>query len=237
MGNPPSENFLPSIARLLHEAGAARAPAVDTDALARQPVFATNRWRESIAEFLRWSGTTLTPSGEASVYDLVLGHGRVGAAALYNAFREYLVDRGGALEPARAKLEAVRNIPSMAAHWLHLIDWDLDDAARLEPADLRERGTAVVRLPIELSERVKKVAAKDPARSSAADIVEQALEEKLGEMESENGGPSRPKTGNGPVPSFSMGRVIRDLWRNEVAVSEEKPSLPPLPRKPPRPEI
>lgn len=228
------ESLLPSIALLLKEAGAlARMPTVDTATLARQPVFLSDRWRESIAEFLRWSGTTLSPVGEGSLYELLLGHGRVGALAIYNAFRDYLMDRPGTLEAARAKLEAVRVIPSMAAHWLRLIDWDLDDAERLEAEDIRRGSQGLVRLTAELSDRLKKVVAKEPGLSNASDFVEKAVEEKL--LESETDGPQRPKTGNGP--SFSMGRIIRDLWGDEVTEPNDVPSVPPPPRKPRRPEV
>ena len=234
MSQRPTESLLPSIALLLKEAGSlSRTQAVDTATLARQPVFTSDRWRESIGEFLRWSGTTLSPVGEGSLFELVLGHGRVGALAIYNAFRDYLMDRAGSLEAARAKLEAVRIIPSMAAHWLRLIDWNLDDAERLEAEDIRRGSRGVVRLPAELSDRLKKVVAKEPGLSNPSDFVEKAVEEKL--MESETEGPQRPKTGNGP--SFSMGRIIRDLWREEIKEPGDDPSIPPSERKPPRQEV
>ena len=234
VGERPPESLLPSIALLLKEAGAlARTQAVDTATLARQPVFTSDRWRESIAEFLRWSGTTLSPVGDGSLFELVLGHGRVGALAIYNAFRDYLMDRVGNLEAARAKLEAVRVIPSMAAHWLRLIDWNLDDAERLEAEDLRLRSQGLVRLPAELSDRLKKVVAKEPGLSNPSDFVEKAVEEKV--LESEKEGPERPKTGNGP--SFSMGRIMRDLWMQETKEPENSPSSPLPPHKPRRPEI
>lgn len=230
----PPESLLPSIALLLKEAGAlARTQAVDTATLARQPVFTSDRWKESIGEFLRWSGTTLSPVGDGSLFELVLGHGRVGALAIYNAYRDYLMDRAGTLEAARAKLEAVRIIPSMAAHWLRLIHWDLDDAERLEAEDIRPGSQGLVRLPAELSDRLKKAVAKEPGLSNPSDFVEKAVEEKL--LESETDGPQRPKTGNGP--SFSMGRIMRDLWRDEIKEPDADPSVPPSHRKPPRQEV
>jgi hypothetical protein len=232
----PPESLLPSIALLLKEAGALnRTPPVDTATLSRQPVFTSDRWRESISEFLRWSGTTLSPVGEGSLFELVLGHGRAGAAAIYNAYREYLMDRVGTLEAAQAKLEALRIIPSMAAHWLRLIDWDLEDAERIEAGDLRAGAQALVRLPAELSDRVKKVVAKEPGLADPSEFVEKAVEEKVGELESEESGPGRPKPGNGP--SFSMGRVIRDLWTQEVKEPEDRPPVPISPRKGPRQEF
>ena len=234
MSQRSPESLLPSIALLLKEAGAlGRTVAVDTATLARQPVFTSDRWRESIGEFLRWSGTTLSPVGEGSLFELVLGHGRVGALAIYNAFREYLMDRAGSLDSARAKLEAVRIIPSMAAHWLRLIDWDLDDAEKLEAEDIRPGSQGVVRLPAELSDRLKKVVAKEPGLANPSDFVEKAVEEKLQESETED--PQRPKTGNGP--SFSMGRIMRDLWREEIKEPDNDRSLPPSDRKPPRQEV
>ncbi|MBC8646513.1 MAG: hypothetical protein H7X85_05080, partial [Thermoanaerobaculia bacterium] len=88
MSERPPESLLPSIALLLKEAGAlARMPTVDTATLARQPVFLSDRWRESIAEFLRRSGTTHSPVGEGSLDELLRGPGRVGTHAIYNAFR------------------------------------------------------------------------------------------------------------------------------------------------------
>lgn len=236
MSDRPPENFLPSIALLLKEAGAARATPIDTSNLARQPVFGTDRWKESIGEFLRWSGSTLAPGGEASVFELVLGHGRVGALAVYRAFRDYLLGRGGAFDAARAKLEAVRIIPSMAAHWLRLIDWDLEDAESLEPADFRDRGGSVVRIPAELSERVRKAAAKDPAVSSAADLVERAVEEKVDEMESDHRGRPRLK-GNGPEGQFTMGRAIHDLWMKPRPSREPSGTPPPRNARGPRQEF
>ncbi|HVE65801.1 MAG TPA: hypothetical protein VNC59_04400 [Thermoanaerobaculia bacterium] len=234
MGQRSPESLLPSIALLLKEAGAlGRTAAVDTATLARQPVFTSDKWRESIAEFLRWSGTTLSPVGEGSLFELVLGHGRVGALAIYNAFREYLRDRAGSLEAARAKLEAVRIIPSMAAHWLRLIDWDLEDAERLEAEDLRAGSQGLVRLPAELSDRLKKVVAKELGLANPSDLVEKAVEDKLQESETET--PQRPRTGNGP--SFSMGRIIRDLWRDEIKEPDDDPSVPPSRRRPPRQEV
>ncbi|MFN2386547.1 MAG: hypothetical protein ABR576_09730 [Thermoanaerobaculia bacterium] len=235
MSQRSPESLLPSIALLLKEAGApARTQPVDTATLSRQPVFTSDRWRESISEFLRWSGTTLSPVGEGSLFELVLGHGRVGALAIYNAFREYLMDRVGTLESAQAKLEALRVIPSMAAHWLRLIDWDLEDAERIEAGDLRAGAQAVVRLPAELSDRLKKVVAREPGLSDPSDFVEKAVEEKVGELESGDGTPRRPKSGNGPT--FSMGRVIRDLWSHEVKEPESTSPVPISPRKGPRQE-
>jgi hypothetical protein len=228
------ENLLPSIALLLKEAGAPeRTSPVDTETLARQPVFVGDRWKDSIGEFLRWSGTTLAPAGEGSVYELVLGHGRVGAQAIYRAFRDYLIGRGGSLETARSRLEALRVIPSMAAHWLRLIDWDLDDAERLEPADFGAHAQAVVRLPVELSERLKNVVAKDPGIASSADFVEKVVEEKVEERESDNK-PPRPRSGNGPSGYFTMGRAISDLWKN---VTPDEDPGPPGPRRTPKQEV
>ena len=234
MTERPPDGLLPSIALLLKDAGAlSRSPQIDTETLASQPVFVSDRWRESIGEFLRWSGTTLSPVGDASVYELILGYGRTGARAIYRAFREYLIDRGGAIETAQARLEAVRIIPSMAAHWLRLIDWDLDDAERLEPADFRGRGSSVVRLTPDLSDRVKKVAAANPTISSPNELVEKAVEEKVEELESEDGG-QRPRGGGSrPGGYFTMGRAIQDLWKN--ASDEEKPEHEPgRPGKPRR---
>jgi hypothetical protein len=227
----PPDGLLPSIALLLKDVGAlSRSPPIDTETLARQPVFVSDRWKETIAEFLRWSGTTLSPAGDESVYELILCHGRVGAIAVYRAFRDYLIGRGGALEAAQAKLEAVRIIPSMAAHWLRLTDWDIDDAERLEPADFRDRRQSVVRLTPDLSDRVKKIAATNPEIASPNDLVERAVEEKVEELESEDGG-SRGRGGRDSGGFFTMGRTIHDLWESGEKESERPPEPPRKPRR------
>jgi hypothetical protein len=138
MREPRQPELLPSIADLLRRAGALeRVPGVDAATVSRQPVFQSLAWRRSIAEFLRWSGTTPQPDGGASVFELVLGHGRAGARALFAAYRHDRLERAATFEEADAQLEAVRTLVNMAAHWVQAIDWDLHDAPRLSSEEFR----------------------------------------------------------------------------------------------------
>jgi len=138
MREPREPELLPSIAELLRRAGALeRVPGVDAATVSRQPVFRSLAWRRSIAEFLRWSGTTPQPDGGASVFELVLGHGRAGARALFKAYRHDRLERAATFEEADAQLEAVRTLVNMAAHWVQAIAWDLHDAPRLSSEEFR----------------------------------------------------------------------------------------------------
>ena len=142
MTDRPSE-LLPSVERLLARAGALE-PAADVDPreICRLPVFQTAAWKRSIAEFLRWSGTTPDPLSSSSVFRLMLNYGPAGARALFEAYRHDRLERGRLFEEADAELEAVRTIVNMAAHWVHAIDWDLHAAPRLSAEEFRLRHRA-----------------------------------------------------------------------------------------------
>jgi hypothetical protein len=132
--------LLPSVEQILKRAGALeRIAGVDVLAVSRLPVFQSHSWKRSIAEFLRWSGSTPDPWNSASVFDLLLCHGPAGARALFEAYRHDRLERAASFEEAEAQLEAVRTVVSMAAYWLHVIEWDLRDALRLSAEEFRNR--------------------------------------------------------------------------------------------------
>lgn len=215
-------NLLPSISRLLKEVGALDlSGAVDFAAVARQPVFGSEPWRKSISEFLRWSGSTLDVSGGASVFELILCHGRVGALALFKAYREHLIERGGSIEEVNQRLEALRTVVSMAAHWLRLIDWDLSEAQGLAPADFsaRQGERWMVELPADLTERLKNAAHSTPGLLPIASLIERLVAEKVSELERAHGGPfpprlrdSRPVEVQRSVPD-PQDRTVRSFWK------------------------
>jgi hypothetical protein len=134
----PGADLLPSVERLLARAGA-RDPVADVDAneICRLPAFSTDAWKRSIGEFLRWSGTTPDPKATSSVFRLVLNYGPAGARALFEAYRHDRLERAATFDEADAQLEAVRTIVSMAAHWVHAIDWDLRAAPRMSAEEFR----------------------------------------------------------------------------------------------------
>lgn len=229
-------NLLPSISRLLKEVGALDLwRAVDFAAVSRQPVFGTEKWRKSISDFLRWSGSTLDVSGDVSVFELILSHGRLGALALFKAFREHLIERGGSFEEADQQLEALRTVVSMAAHWLRLIDWHLDGAEGLAPADFKPRHGErwTIELPADLAERLKNAAYWTPGFMPISALLERLVAEKVFELEKANGGPfpprlrdSRPVEVQRSVPE-PQDRTVRSFWKKppEVAV-RAAPLLP-----------
>jgi hypothetical protein len=132
--------YLPSIAHLLKRAGALEeVSGIDVQAVSRLPVFQSRAWRRAIVEFLRWSGSTPEPWGGASVFDLMLCHGPGGARALFEGYRHDRLERAASFEEAEAQLEAVRTVVSMAAYWLHVIEWDLRDAPRLSSEEFKNR--------------------------------------------------------------------------------------------------
>ena len=139
----PGSDLLPSVERLLARAGALEGVGdVDAREMSGLPVFQTAAWKRSIAEFLRWSGTTPDTSSSSSVFRLMLDHGPAGARALFDAYRHDRLERSRNYEEADAELEAVRTIVNMAAHWLHLIDWDLHAAPRLSAEEFQLRRRA-----------------------------------------------------------------------------------------------
>ncbi len=132
MSPAETTEFLPSIAQILKRANALeRVTGVDVQAVARLPVFAGRSWKRSIAEFLRWSGTTPDAWGTTSVFELLLCHGPEGARAIFAAYQEDRLERAETFAEAASELEAVRTVISMAAHWLQAIPWDLRGVPRL----------------------------------------------------------------------------------------------------------
>jgi hypothetical protein len=228
-------NLLPSISRLLKNVGALDVPAaVDFAAVSRQPVFGAEPWRKSISEFLRWSGSTLDVSGDASVFELILCHGRSGALALFKAFREHLIERGGSFDEVNRQLEALRTLVTMAAHWLRLIDWDLDQVEGLTPADFKARqgGRWTIELSTDLAERLKNAAHWTGLLPIAA-LMERLVVEKVLELEKAQGGPfpprlreSRPVEVQRSMPE-PQDRKVRSFWKKPPEEPAKAAPLPP----------
>jgi len=243
MNSEAPGNLLPSISRLLKEVGALDlSRSVDFAAVSRQPVFGTEPWRKSISDFLRWSGSTLAVSGDVSVFELILCHGRVGALALFKAFREHLIERGGPFEEVNQRLEALRTVVSMAAHWLRLIDWDLDEAQGLAPADFKARQGErwTVELPADLAERLKNAAHWTPGLLPIAALIERLVAEKVSELEKAYGGSfpprlrdSRPVEVQRSVPE-PQDRTVRSFWKKPPDEAVKATPLPPQSATPPQ---
>lgn len=220
-------DLLPSIAQILKRAGAlAREPGVDVQAVSRLPVFQSRNWKRSIAEFLRWSGSTPDAWGSSSVFELLLCHGSAGARALLEAYGLDRLERAASFEEAQAQLEAVRIVVSMAAHWLHVISWDLRDAPRLSAEEFgsRRRG----RLAAESGAASGPSSAPDPMDPRLSELVEKFLRE-------ERDPSSKRWTASHPgVPVFPGETPSPNLWKS----APEKPEKPPAPGPPrvrPRP--
>ena len=227
MGEPGAD-LLPSIAQILKRAGALeREPGIDVHEVSRLPVFQSRGWKRSIAEFLRWSGSTPDTWGGSSVFELLLCHGSAGARALLEAYRHDRLERASSFAEAQAQMEAVRAVVSMAAHWLHVISWDLRDAPRLAAEEFlsrqRERlpGTASASRPGDAD-------ARDPR---LADLVEQFLRE-----ESDPSSKRRSTVSSG-IPVFPGEPANPSLWKSspEKAEKPETPEAPTPPRLRPRP--
>jgi len=244
--DPIPEDLLPSISHLLKRAGALECShSVDLTAVARQPAFQKEAWQSAIADFLLWSGTTLDPAGGASLWRLLLCHRRPGALALYRAFRDFLIGRGGTAASVRVRLEAVAAVVKMAAHWLHEIDWDLGDAEGIEAQDFvaGEAEHLTVSLSSELSAHLKNALARNPALGPASDFVETAVSERLLAVEQATGRRFPPEQGqNNPIrnggrggapnpgsPPGSPGPTLRSVWLYPSDPSDREPehSAPP----------
>jgi len=242
------EDLLPSISQLLQQTGALeRSQTVDVSAVARQPVFQSDVWKEAISDFLRWSGSTLDPSSGVSVYELLLSHGKAGALALYNVFREDLLRRDATAGSAGRKLAAVRTIASMASRWLHETDWDLDDAPRLSPEDFEAAKSerAAISLSPELSNRLRTALSRAHPHVSPSDFVEKLVAEKVAELEGgTKGGAFGPKpaaenrvevrwpASSPSRSSFQAAQTARSMWKK----APEEPGSPPSLRVPPGPK-
>jgi hypothetical protein len=207
MSPAETTEFLPSIAEILKRANALeRVTGVDVQAVARLPVFAGRSWKRSIAEFLRWSGTTPDAWGTTSVFELLLCHGPEGARAIVAAYQEDRLERAETFAEAASELEAVRTVISMAAHWLQAIPWDLRGVPRLMAEEFRPRPRVAMSVPRE------GVAGVPKPRGS--EMVERFLREEV---------EPRRRTSSS-VPVFPTEPTAPNLWKN----------APPKPRKPPQ---
>jgi len=227
--------LLPSIAHLLKRAGALeRVGTPDLEAIARLPAFQAEPWRRAIADFLRWSGSTLTPGTGSSVFELLLTHGRVGALAVYQPFREVLLERGGSPDEAAAKLEAVRGVVSLAAHWIREIDWNLDDADGITAEDL------------DASRRPSSpIGPATPSGSSRTSFPRAAAGEDAplpgpgeGAEEGSENSPERQgasvevlrRAADLSIPLFRADPTVRSLWKRPPQLSERAVAPPAGPR-------
>jgi hypothetical protein len=196
MSPAETNELLPSIAEILRRANALeRVPGVDVQSVARLPVFSGRAWKRSIAEFLRWSGTTPEPWGATSVFELLLCHGPDGARALVAAYQLDRMERAETFAEAAADLEAVRTVISMAAHWLQAVPWDLRGVPRLNPEEFRPRPRVALAGPRE------GVAGAPKPRLS--EIVEKFLREEV-----------EPRRRTTSVPVFPTEPSAPNLWKN-----------------------
>jgi len=174
-------------------------------------------------------------AGGASVYELLLCHGRAGVLALFRAFREYLLDHGGPFKEAEARLESLRTVVNMAGNWLHQIDWDLDEAEGIKPEDFgaRSKERLTVELPAALSNRLRNAVYWTPGLAPLSDFVERTLEERIAELEEDGGGPIPPRMGEGAAwksgtarrsPRLEPSRASgRNRWKREPRLPPPRP--------------
>ncbi|HEY7112958.1 MAG TPA: hypothetical protein VIA45_08500 [Thermoanaerobaculia bacterium] len=203
----PSETteFLPSIAQILKRADAlARVSGVDVQSVAGLPVFSGRAWKHSIAEFLRWSGTTPDPGGATSVFELLLCHGSEGARAIVAAYQEDRIERAETFAEAASQLEAVRTVISMASHWLHAIPWDLRGVPRLTPENFRARPRVAIAPPREGIAGV--------AKPRISELVEKFLREEV----------EPRRRASSSVPVFPNDPASPNLWK-DVSPRSRKP--------------
>lgn len=201
--NRPDNDLLPSIAHLLKRVGALeRAAGVDVLAVARLPVFQSQGWRRSIAQFLRWSGTTLDAGSGASVFELMLCHGPAGARAIFEAYRHCLLETGGSFAAADAELEALRVVVSMAARWVNVIGWDLQEAPRLSAEEFRSR-----------SEWGRRPAPAGPERQEGVKDVDRRLSEIVQEVRRQDADRA-PGAGDPAAPG---------IWRGATGAAAKPP--------------
>ncbi|HYB52344.1 MAG TPA: hypothetical protein VEG84_00620 [Thermoanaerobaculia bacterium] len=213
--------LLPSIVQILKRASALeRLPGVDVQAVARLPVFQSGNWKRAIGEFLRWSGTTPEPWGEASVFELMLCHGPSGARAIFEAYRHDRLERAPSFEEAETQLEAVRTIVSMATYWLSMISWDLRAAPRLSAEEFRTRRQAAV--PFAAG------AWREPGPGRAEPRVSDLVQRFLFEQGEATSGRRTTPPG---VPVFPGEAPEPNLWK-EAPDGMEKPRPAAAPRPP-----
>ena len=225
MTSTGSQALLPSISHLLKRAGALEFQGnPDLGRIAALPVFQTEAWKQGIKEFLRWSGSTPTHSSGASVFALLLGHGRPGAFSLYLAFRNFLMERRGDLAEARASLQAVRTVVTMASYWSAEVDWNLDGAPDLTPEDfeapeappapagLRAGADEIAPLPPPVPRVVRAVEPAEPKRPEGRPVE------------------VRVPPNDFAVPLFRNDPTVRSLWsRSERTERPSRPDAPPPP--------
>jgi hypothetical protein len=205
MSPPQANEFLPSITQILQRANALeRVTGVDVQAVARLPVFAGRAWKRSIAEFLRWSGTTPDAWGNTSVFELLLCHGPEGARAIVAAYQEDRLERAETFVEAAAELEAVRTVISMAAHWLQAIPWDLRGVPRLTAEEFRPR---------------PRVAMSGP-REGVAGVPKPRISEMVEKFLREEVDPRRRTSSS--VPVFPTDGTAPNLWK-DVGSKPRKP--------------
>ena len=224
-----SSDLLPSIAQILKRARALeREPGVDVHAVSRLPVFQSRGWKRSIAEFLRWSGSTPDTWGSSSVFELLLCHGSAGARALLEAYRHDRLERASSFAEAQAQMEAVRAVISMAAHWLHVISWDLQDAPRLSAEEFLSRRRGLGTVGAAAAPGPNSADASDPR---LAELVEQFLRE-----ESDPSSKGRYTASSG-IPVFPGEPASPSLWKSppDKAEKPDKPTAPDPTRLRPRP--
>jgi hypothetical protein len=212
MADSNSSELLPSVAQILKRAGALeRDPGVDVRAVARLPVFQGRNWKRAIGEFLRWSGSTPEPWGSTSVFELLLCHGSAGARALFEAYRHDRLERAEIFQEAQSQLEAVRTVVSMASYWLHVISWDLRDAARLSAEEFQafRRGRKGGSVGAAAREGFSGPRG-EPRRS---DLVEKFLSD---EIDSRSG-----RAGLSPgIPIYPSDAAVPNLWKNAPEKTE-----------------
>jgi hypothetical protein len=228
VGEPKESELLPSIVQILKRAGALeRAPGVDVQGVSRLPVFQSRDWRRSIAEFLRWSGSTPDAWGSTSVFELMLCHGSAGARAIFEAYRHDRLERAGSFEEAQAQLEAVRTVVSMAAYWLHVISWDLRGAPRLSVEEFRVRRRVQPTGAGSVAGRESTPA--DRANPRLSDLFEKFLFEQSDSV-------AKGRISPPGVPIFPGEAAAPNLWKSapENPEKPENPTVPSPPRWRPR---
>jgi hypothetical protein len=220
-----SSELLPSVAQILKRAGALeRDPGVDIQSVARLPVFQGRNWKRAIGEFLLWSGSTPEPWGTTSVFELLLCHGSAGARALFEAYRHDRLERADNFQEAQSQLEAVRTVVSMAAYWLHVITWDLRDAARLSAEEFQTFRRARKGGSVGAAARESFPGPRGEPRRS----------DRIDKLLTDEADPRAGRISSG-VPIYPGDVAIPSLWKDPPAKTETPPAPAPTrwrPREP-----